>query len=294
MDSKIFYELKNQNVITNPFTTADMFKDIWEIINCGYGTGIGAIETYNNIVANDESTKVAIEEFLKAIKSGGDVVLPADIIINSPIVIENDVVLDLNNHMITVMPWTEDDGSTNSYAFWVKNGKLTINGEGTVSANASQYAMAIWANGGSVEINGGNYYNEGKGSDLIYASGKSNIVINNGYFEPCISDHSEPGTKEDYSALNIKDKDVKTCSIKVYGGTFFGFNPADNLSENPKVNFVADGYEVVKNEMLYTVQKMEEKPIEPVMDEKPIEPVVEKEQETEIIVDEQEIQSTEE
>jgi hypothetical protein len=256
MDAKIFNELKNRRIITLVHLQPESVKDIWEVIQLGCGTSVTALNIYEDIVKNDEATKEIVAEFLAAIAAGGNVVLPADIIIDAPIVIEKDVVLDLNGHMITVNPWTEDDGSTNSYAFWVKKGKLTLNGEGTVSANASQFAMAVWANGGSVEINGGNYYNAGKGSDLIYASGKSSIVINGGYFEPCVSDHSEPGTKEDYSALNIKDKDIKTSSIKVYGGKFFRFNPADNLSENPKVNFVADGYESVADGQCFIVKEI--------------------------------------
>ena len=100
--------------------------------------------------------------------------------------------------------------------------------------------MAVWANGGDVEINGGTFVN-GEGSDLIYVSNTGNIVINDGNFYAGKNTDSV-GTKNPYSALNIKDKDRNNCSIKVKGGTFYGFNPADNVSEGPDTNFVDEGY----------------------------------------------------
>ena len=51
-----------------------------------------------------------------------------------------------------------------------------------------------------------------------------------------------PGTRNEYCALNIKDADRKTSSIIVKGGTFYNFNPANNFSEGPNTNFVANGY----------------------------------------------------
>ena len=34
-----------------------------------------------------------------------------------------------------------------------------------------------------------------------------------------------------------------TSKITVYGGRFYGFDPANNVSEGPNTNFVAEGYE---------------------------------------------------
>jgi hypothetical protein len=53
-------------------------------------------------------------------------------------------------------------------------------------------------------------------------------------------------------ALNENDKNRGT--ITVNGGTFIGFNPANNVSEGPNTNFLADGYHVVANGETYTVE----------------------------------------
>lgn len=45
--------------------------------------------------------------------------------------------------------------------------------------------------------------------------------------------------------LNIKDSDRARATFKVYGGTFVGFNPADNTAEGEHTNFVAAGYKSV-------------------------------------------------
>ena len=48
--------------------------------------------------------------------------------------------------------------------------------------------------------------------------------------------------------MNIKDRDRANSSIVVYGGTFYGFDPSNNLSEGPNTNFVAEGYQSVKRD----------------------------------------------
>ena len=131
--------------------------------------------------------------------------------------------------------------------FWVKKGgELTIDGEGSVVAQDATYSMAVWAQGGKVTINKGKCYNEGDGCDLIYASEGGKVYIYGGEFHATERKGEENGTKNKFSALNIKDKDRATCEIVVYGGTFYGFNPADNVSEGVNTNFVAEGYQSVE------------------------------------------------
>ena len=131
--------------------------------------------------------------------------------------------------------------------FWVKKGgELTIDGEGSVVAQDATYSMAVWAQGGKVTINEGKFYNEGDGCDLIYASEGGKVYIYGGEFHATERKGEENGTKNKFSALNIKDKDRANCEIVVYGGTFYGFNPADNVSEGVNTNFVAEGYQSVE------------------------------------------------
>jgi hypothetical protein len=155
--------------------------------------------------------------------------------------------LDLNgNSILAPIFIDESDNSTNSYGLWVKGGEVTIKGEGEIIAQDAMYSMAIWANGGTVVISNGTFRNAGESCDLIYASNGGKVIIHGGEFI-ATPKGSEAGTGNDYSALNIKNSDREISSITVYGGRFYGFNPADNVSEGEHTNFVAEGYKSVQN-----------------------------------------------
>ena len=185
---------------------------------------------------------------------GGSVTLANDIQVTDVISIENGVKteVNLNSKTITAGVFTESngtisEGNTDSYAFWVKDGgELVIDGEGSVIAQDAKYSMAVWAQGGTVTINGGDFYNGGDGCDLIYASAGGKVYIYGGEFHATGRSGEVGGTKNKFSALNIKDKDRGICEIIVYGGTFYGFNPANNVSEGENTNFVAEGYHSVE------------------------------------------------
>lgn len=176
----------------------------------------------------------AEDELISAIAAGKSVRLINDIEVNQPIVVNGgDVIVELNGKNIT----SSVDG------FEVKAGTLSINGPGKVSAasaNGEPYC-AVWAYGDAVvNIYGGEFeagYPAGDYNDLIYAKENAQINIYGGVFYN--------SGKENAFVLNLKDADKATAAITVYGGTFYGFNPADNASENPAVDFVAKGYNVV-------------------------------------------------
>ena len=179
-----------------------------------------------------------------------------DIDIKQAIKIEDGIatIVELNGKTLTGGVFTESngefiEGTTDSYVFMVnKGGELTINGNGTIEAQEADYSMAVWANGGKVTIKDGVYRNGGDGTDLIYASAGGSVYIYGGEFIGAGNTGSESGTANKFSLLNIKDKDYKSGSseIVVYGGKFHGFNPADNLSEGPGTNFVAEGYKSIE------------------------------------------------
>ena len=191
------------------------------------------------------------EELFNACINSGKYELVNDIYVESSIIVESDVVLNLNNHSIVNTKVINNDCTT----FEVKNGaKLTIEGNGVVKSVAEtskDYSSAVWANGGYVEIKGGQFENEGDSTDLIYASNAGNIVIEGGIFKAAgpanITDTN--GTANIHSALNVKDANYKdgTSSIIVKGGKFYNFNPANNVSEGKNTNFVAEGYIVMVN-----------------------------------------------
>ena len=94
---------------------------------------------------------------------------------------------------------------------------------------------------------------------MIYASANGHITINGGKFIAAPKGN-EPGTKNDYSTLNLKNGDRATCSITVKGGHYYGFNPAQNNSEPDEAwwnehpnGFVADGFVSIPNSEWYSV-----------------------------------------
>ena len=184
-----------------------------------------AVEDWVN--ANTPNEQVEDAELRAAAQFGGEIVLEKDVVLSAPIVVKNDLVVDLNGFNI----------SSASDVFEVAAGSLTIKGEGEIFAatdNGTPYC-AVWAYGDAVvNIYGGDYkvgYPAGDYNDLIYA--KENAVINiyGGKFYN--------SGKENAFVLNLKDG--STADINVYGGAFEKFNPANNNSEGANTNFVADG-----------------------------------------------------
>lgn len=118
---------------------------------------------------------------------------------------------------------------------------LVINGGiYDASANAEvNSAPAVYArDGGKVIINDGEFIG-GEGCSCIYSKNSAVVEINGGTFR-C---SGQPDDQGRYWVLNLGDN--TNASIVVKGGTFIGFNPADNLSEGEGTNFVAEGYEVI-------------------------------------------------
>lgn len=196
------------------------------------------------------------EEFYALLEKGGEIKLMNDIVLDTEYAsIKKNTTLDLNGHTITALTRTTTSGEV-SYGLVVFEGaELTINGTGKIETNRGTYSTPIWAYGGKVTINGGEYVNAGSGCDLIYASKTGHIVINDGIFKACFNDHSEPSANNDYNAINVLDADVENCEIHVRGGKFYGFDPANNLSEGPDTNFMDSGFKTVKNGEWYEVVK---------------------------------------
>lgn len=154
-------------------------------------------------------------------------------------------VLDLNGHKF------ENSNSVmdNKAALQV-HGNLRIVGDGKVLCNGGGDNNAVIVeNGAHLIIEGGYYYvnkdKNGKSNATVFISpngypGKKSLVeIKGGTFE------AEVGTNGTPFVLN-QDDAVKEICFKVYGGTFIGFNPADNSSDGAHTNYVADGYRSVK------------------------------------------------
>ena len=143
--------------------------------------------------------------------------------------------------------------------------KLTINGNGEVAPKAGTASCAVWVKHGHVVINGGTYktFADGNGlrNDCVYVGWSeyvsdvtnkvSMVEIYGGTFSSSVKELDQ------YWVLNLRNEFYPTSQIKVYGGKFENFNPAANKSEsegnNFDTNFVADGYEAVKEGNDYVV-----------------------------------------
>uniref|UniRef100_UPI003FEE0744 DUF6562 domain-containing protein n=1 Tax=Candidatus Cryptobacteroides bacterium TaxID=3085639 RepID=UPI003FEE0744 len=142
--------------------------------------------------------------------------------------------------------FVNESGSVNSKSALIVRGKLTINGEGEVYCEGgSGDNSAIMVDGnGELIINGGTYNvatdKSGRCNSTIYAiSATCKIEINGGVFM------NEKGSNGHAFVLNQHDEITKNC-FSVKGGTFVGFNPADNNSDGAHTNYVAEGYRAVE------------------------------------------------
>lgn len=172
--------------------------------------------------------------------------------INIPVGVES--VLNLNGHRFA----NEGNGyKADAKSALVVKGKLTINGDGDVFCEGnterkpdvekqpSNTCISV-LEGGHLIINGGNYSVgtdvDNKCNATIYVEnvGKAGKVeIYGGTFT------NAQGSNGHSFVLNQDDQLTEKC-ITVYGGTFIGFNPADNTSDGEHTNYVAEGYKSVK------------------------------------------------
>lgn len=134
-----------------------------------------------------------------------------------------------------------------------KSGTVNIYGNVTFEGNsgaAGSYALRLI--NGTANIYGGHFKTAGGSSgnaECIYlqssqpyrgaAYNQCNLNIYGGVFET---------TGDAKYLINCLDKPYKDgkCAIKIMGGIFVGFNPADNTAEGAHTNFVAPDYKSVE------------------------------------------------
>lgn len=163
-----------------------------------------------------------------------------------------------------------------SELIFVGGSELTLDGEGTVvGPSNSTYgngSQAILVQGGTVNIKGNLKVEGGSGSvgnhAVTITDGAANIY--GGYFHAGLDKDGQsseliylrPAYRKNAKCniyggvfeiegdagflINMKDDGRARCTIAIYGGTFVGFNPADNSAEGAHTNFVAEGYRAVE------------------------------------------------
>ncbi len=185
-----------------------------------------------------DSYFTSLDAAIKAAKTGDTIKLLTNVGTDAALVINKELTVDLNGKTIAA---TENDKVGDGVFCVVAGGELTINdslGTGVINGvGDNDYNIAIWANGGKVIINGGNFTNVGATDktdpnahfDLIYAKNGGEVVINGGSFE-C-----------ETPEFTLNSHDTNKGNITVNGGTFVGFDPRNNAAETAGTTFMATG-----------------------------------------------------
>ena len=188
--------------------------------------------------------------------TGGEAKLAADVDISVSKSIclgeGKEVALDLNGHKISnsVDLWKDSEPSQVCVVS-VDGGTLTIKGKGGVAAKANDCYTFNVRKGGKLVIEDGEYV----GNISVIQVQEGLVKISGGKFS-LIQTWPSVGNGYDYT-INLIDAAGKdgTANAIVTGGCFYKFDPSDNNSENPKKNYVADGYKSTLVGDYYVVTK---------------------------------------
>ena len=194
--------------------------------------------------------------------TGGEAKLAADVDITVSKSISlgegKEVTLDLNDHKISnsVDLW-KDSEPAQVCVISVDGGTLTIKGKGGVAAKANDCYTFNVKNGGKLVIEDGEYV----GNISVIQVQEGLVEISGGKFS-LIQTWPGVGNGYDYT-INLIDAAGKdgTANAIVTGGCFYKFDPSDNNSENPKKNYVADGYKSTLVGDYYVVTKEDVTPV---------------------------------
>lgn len=179
-----------------------------------------------------------------ALREGGEVTLGEDLVItkDNPLIVtagpSRPVTIDLNGYDIVSDDVIYQQGKV-SALISVQNGSvLTIKdsdpvNEGTVES-LSEEDYAVEVRNGLLNIEGGNYV----GAYTAAYAFEGVINISGGRFSDVLGDNRY--------VLNLYGGSAN-AEINVTGGTFVGFDPSNNVAENPAVDFVEFGYRSFDN-----------------------------------------------
>lgn len=182
---------------------------------------------------------------IDAAQTGDTVQLIADAVVDATVVVQNKgaITLDLNDKTISNTKEIWNDDSYNWSLVSVRgNSDLTITGNGAIDALANDsYAIDLQDAASKCTIENGAF--TGNISAVYVFDGS--LTINGGTFN--IKQMSSQGDRR--FTINCYDSNYKngTAQVSINGGTFNGFDPANNLAEGTGTAFTAPGYTSVAN-----------------------------------------------
>ena len=202
------------------------------IVNGGEFAVTGEDETYpssiffGNVTVNGLATYHvrSAEDLCMVFDNGGNIILEENIELDQALVLNNgkNVIIDLNAHTLTMA------NVASNYAAVIKNGTLTIEGEGTVIVPGIYgFGTASNTTNGHIVINGGEFV--GNNADYLFACYNGSITIKGGSFTA------------NYCVLNNFPDDgngnIMTGTAIVNGG---GFTVTGEDEEYPSSIFFGD------------------------------------------------------
>ena len=154
----------------------------------------------------------------------------------------------------TIVAPDKKNSHTSAVQFDSRNKELVIDGNLTIKGGVAGYwngdeykegiSPAIFIYDGKVTINNGHFIGgidseTGNAGPTVYiysnsVNNNAELIINGGVFESATDDAT--------FLINMDDNNLGAASIQIKGGTFVGFNPADNTADGAGTNYVADGY----------------------------------------------------
>lgn len=176
---------------------------------------------------SNEKNEPLYHTLLETLMNGGKFTLTEDLTLTDPAYLKEGAtaIIDLNGHKLT---YTGDDIMTRVE----KDAKLVFIGDKAGSAIDAAMYIASANEGGEIYVKSGNY----KANVTCFQANGGKVYIEGGHFS--VSDSQWGATY----LLNHIDSKKNIGLIEVTGGSFVGFDPANNAAENPAMSFVKDGY----------------------------------------------------
>ena len=188
----------------------------------------------------------SLQAAIDAAQDGETVQLLADAVVDDTVIVKDKgaITLDLNGKTIsnTKEIWNDKTGHWSLISVR-GNSDLTITGNGAIDALANDsYAIDLYDAASKCTIENGAF--TGNISAVYIMEGA--LTINGGTFDIKQLTSGQDGRR---FTINCYDSSYKngTAQVSINGGTFNGFDPANNLAEGMGTAFTAPGYTSVAN-----------------------------------------------
>ena len=200
-----------------------------------------------NAVVDGVATKFDdLQEALDAADEGSVVTMTKDVVVDAPLVVTNNVILDMAGHKIsnTEDIWDVAEGDWSLIS--VRGGVLVIDGDGSLLAKENDcYAIDI-CDGGACTIKSGTFV--GNISAVYVYEGSA--FIKGGKFSIQQKESGDTLEEQCRMTINCLDANYKSgdAAVLITGGSFANWDPTNNAAEGAGTSFTNEYYEAVKDE----------------------------------------------